>query len=165
MSLIVADTGPINYLIQIGHIELLSRLVGKMIIPSSVQAELLHDAAPADVRAWAAQAPAWVEIRVPREQLTEAKDFSATDLEVILLAKELNASLLLMDDQRARRYARALGVVTLGTLGLLEAAAARGLISLPAAIEKLRGTSFFITDELIKAALRRDTDRIRQRRT
>ena len=47
MRLIVADTGPINYLIQIGHIELLSRVAGKMVIPFSVQAELLHHAAPA----------------------------------------------------------------------------------------------------------------------
>jgi predicted nucleic acid-binding protein len=105
MSLIVADTGPINYLIQIGHVDLLSRLVGKMVIPSSVQAELLHGAASVEVRAWAAQPPAWVEIRVAREQPAGAKDVSATDQEAIVLAKELNASLLLMDDQRARRYA------------------------------------------------------------
>jgi predicted nucleic acid-binding protein len=165
MSLIVADTGPINYLIQIGHVDLLARLVGKTVISSSVQAELLHDAAPADVRTWATQPPAWVEIRVVRQQLAEAKDISATDQEAVALAKELNASLLLMDDQRARRYACALGVVTLGTLGLLEAAAARGLISLPAAIETLRRTSFFITDELIEAALRRDAERRRQQPT
>jgi hypothetical protein len=38
-----------------------------------------------------------------------------------------------MDDQQARRCASALEVITLGTLGLLEAAAARGLVSLPAA--------------------------------
>lgn len=163
MSLIVADTGPINYLIQIDHIDLLSRSVAKTVIPSSVQTEFLHDAAPVEVRGWAAQPPAWVEIRVAREQPAGANDVSATDQEAIVLAMELNASLLLMDDQRARRYARAFGVVTLGTLGLLEAAAARGLISLPAAIEKLRRTSFFITDELIEAALRRDADRLRQR--
>ena len=33
MILIVADTGPINYLIQIGHIELLARLVQKTVLP------------------------------------------------------------------------------------------------------------------------------------
>jgi len=125
MRLIVADTGPINYLIQIGHVDLLFRLARKTVISPSVQAELLHDAAPTDVRAWATQPPAWVEIRrAAREQLTEAKEISATDQEVIVLAKEVNAPLLLMDDQRARRYARAFGVVIFGTLGLLEAAAA-----------------------------------------
>src|SRR5437660_1676857 len=105
MSLILADTVPINYLIQIGQIDLLYRLVGKTVISSSVQAELLHDAAPADVRTWATQPPAWVEIRAARGQLAEAEDISATDQEAIFLAKELNASLLLVDDQQARRYA------------------------------------------------------------
>ena len=166
MSLIVADTGPINYLIQTGQVNLLSRLVEKTVLSSSVKAELLHEAAPVDVRAWATQPPAWVEIRrAAPGQLTGTKDISATDQETIVLAKELNASLLLIDDQRARRYARAFGVVTLGTLGLLEVAAARGLISLPAALEKLRRTSFFITDELIEAAIRRDAERLRQRPT
>jgi predicted nucleic acid-binding protein len=56
MILIVVD-GPINYLIQIGHIDLLSTLVDKTILPSSVRAELLDDAAPANVRAWAANPP------------------------------------------------------------------------------------------------------------
>jgi hypothetical protein len=53
MILIVVDTGPINYLIQIGHIDLLSTLADKTVLPSSVRAELLNDAAPANVRAWA----------------------------------------------------------------------------------------------------------------
>ena len=35
MILIVADTGPINYLIQIGQIELLAQLVEKTVLPAS----------------------------------------------------------------------------------------------------------------------------------
>jgi predicted nucleic acid-binding protein len=54
MILIVVDTGPINYLIQIDHIDLLSTLADKTVLPSSVRAELLNDAAPANIRAWAA---------------------------------------------------------------------------------------------------------------
>lgn len=162
MILIVADTGPINYLIQIGHVELLSQLVEKTVLPASVQAELLHEAAPAVVRAWAARPPAWVEIRAA-EQIISAKDISPADREAISLAKELNASVLLMDDSQARRCAARLGVVTMGTVGLLEAAAARDLISLRAALEKLRATSCFLAEELIENALQRDADRRRSR--
>ncbi len=53
MILIVADTGPINYLIQIGHIEILPSLVEKVVLPTSVQIELLREAAPVAVRVWA----------------------------------------------------------------------------------------------------------------
>jgi predicted nucleic acid-binding protein len=160
MILVVADTGPINYLIQIGQIELLGQLVEKAVLPASVKAELSNKAAPDAVRAWAASPPAWVETRAAA-RLVEAKDLSNADREAITLALELNATLLLMDDQQARRCAHTLGVATLGTIGLLEAAAARELVSLSSALEKLRGTSFYITDELIENALQRDAARRR----
>ena len=162
MILIVADTGPINYLIQIGHIELLAQLVEKTVLPSSVQTELLHDAAPPAVRTWAANPPAWVEIRAAKQTI-EAKDISDADREAIALARELNASVLLMDDSQARRCAARLGVVTMGTLGLLEVAAARELISLRLVVEKLRATSCFLSEELIENVLRRDAERQRNR--
>jgi predicted nucleic acid-binding protein len=160
MILIVADTGPINYLIQIGHIEVLPRLVEKVVLPASVQIELLRDAAPAVVRAWATNPPVWIEIQSAGQPI-EAKDISAADREAIALARELNAAFLLMDDSQARRCASRLGVVTMGTLGLLEAAAARGLIALRPALEKLRSTSCYLSDELIENALRRDAARPR----
>jgi predicted nucleic acid-binding protein len=87
MILIVADTGPINYLIQIGHIDLLSALVDKTVLPSSVRAELLNDAAPANVRAWAANPPGWVEIH-PAKPVMGTRDISGTDREAIALARE-----------------------------------------------------------------------------
>ena len=40
MRLIIADTGPINYLVLIGNIDLLPVLFDKVILPSAVQAEL-----------------------------------------------------------------------------------------------------------------------------
>lgn len=160
MILIVADTGPVNYLIQIGCIEVLAQLAEKTVLPASVQAELVHRAAPDVVRVWAATPPVWVEVRVAT-QLVEAKDISPADREAIALAKELGAAVLLMDDRHARLCAATLGVVTMGTVGLLEVAAARDLVSLPAALERLRGTSCFLTEDLIENALERDAARRR----
>ena len=40
MRLVIADTGPINYLILIGHIAVLSQLFDKVVLPSAVRAEL-----------------------------------------------------------------------------------------------------------------------------
>jgi predicted nucleic acid-binding protein len=143
---------------------LLATLVDKTVLSSSARAELLNDAAPPNVRAWAVNPPGWVEIHAAK-QVIGTRDISGTDREAIALARELNASFLLMDDQQARHCASALEAITLGTLGLLEAAAARGLVSLPTALEKLRRTSFFVTDELIEAALQRDTERRRRQPT
>ncbi|MEQ1853641.1 MAG: hypothetical protein ABMA01_18850 [Chthoniobacteraceae bacterium] len=99
MILIVADTGPVNYLIQIGAIGLLGRLAEKTMLPASVQAELLHQAAPEAVRAWAAAPPPWVEIRRATQPI-EGEDVSPADREAIALAKEPGAAILLMDDRK-----------------------------------------------------------------
>lgn len=160
MILIVADTGPINYLIQIDCIELLAKLAEKTVLPASVVAELLHPGAPEAVRMWMAAPPSWVEARVPMQSVEEP-DLSATDREAIALAAELEASVLLMDDQHARRCATRHGVTTMGTVGLLEVAAARHLIELSATLQKLRETSCFLTDEIVANALQRNA--VRQR--
>ena len=160
MILIVADTGPVNYLVQIGCIEVLAQVAEKTVLPASVQAELVHRAAPEAVRAWASALPDWVEVRAAT-QTVEAKDISPADREAIALARELDAAVLLMDDRHARRCAAALGVVTMGTVGLLEVAAARDLVSLPLALERLRDTSCFLPEGLIENALERDAARRR----
>jgi hypothetical protein len=65
VRLIVADTGPINYLVLIGSIDLLPILFEQVILPSAVQAELVNADAPLSVRSWIANSPAWLEVREP----------------------------------------------------------------------------------------------------
>jgi predicted nucleic acid-binding protein len=50
VRLIIADTGPINYLVLIGSIDLLPILFERVILPSAVQAELSDPDAPPLVR-------------------------------------------------------------------------------------------------------------------
>ena len=50
---VVADTSPINYLVLIGQIDLLTRLYTRILIPPAVLAELKHPLAPKPVRNWA----------------------------------------------------------------------------------------------------------------
>jgi len=40
VRLVIADTGPVNYLILIGSIDLLPALFEKIILPAAVQSEL-----------------------------------------------------------------------------------------------------------------------------
>lgn len=75
MILIVADTGPVNYLVQIGCVELLAQLAERVVLPARVLAELRHQKAPEVVRAWAAAPPAWLEVRAAL-QLFEAEDIA-----------------------------------------------------------------------------------------
>jgi len=63
VRLVIADTGPINYLLQIGHIDTLAELFGRVILPAAVRDELGRSKAPLAVRSWIADPPAWVDVR------------------------------------------------------------------------------------------------------
>src|SRR5216684_571006 len=49
--LVVADTGPLNYLVLIEAIDVLPRLFEQILVPAAVYDELAHADAPAPVRA------------------------------------------------------------------------------------------------------------------
>lgn len=158
MILIVADTGPINYLVQSGHVDVLRSLVDRVVLTALVWEELKNAGAPSSVREWSKTLPDWIEVREPSNMLVLPQQLSTADKAAVSLAAELGATLL-MDDRRGRQAAHAIGLVTIGTLGILEAASAKGLLSLPAAIERLRQTSIFLADDLYEKALERDARR------
>jgi len=158
MILIVSDTGPINYLVIIGQIGLLPQLADRIVLPFSVHGEMLDVRAPEIVRTWAGKLPDWIELRSSTPTVG-GKGLSIADREAITLARDLKATLLLTDDRKARQCAAGIGVASIGTLGILEIAAERKLISLPDALQKLRATSCFLAEELIEDALNRDRAR------
>jgi predicted nucleic acid-binding protein len=65
--------------------------------------------------------------------------------------------LILLDEKSARRIAAERGMRITGTLGILGEAAARGIVDLPTAIDRLRGTNFRCSPVLLKATLDRFT--------
>ena len=62
MSLVVSDTTPLNYLILIGHVEVLPRLFGTLLVPPAVIQEMHHPKTPPEVAAWARHLPSWLEV-------------------------------------------------------------------------------------------------------
>jgi predicted nucleic acid-binding protein len=99
VQLVIADTGPINYLVLIDHIGILPALFGKVILPGAVHDELCNVDTPEAVRRWIANAPEWIEIRHSASPAVFS-ELGAGESEAITLALELHADLLLMDDRR-----------------------------------------------------------------
>ena len=126
MRLVIADTGPINYLLLIGHIEILPALFEKVILPSAVKDELVDRDTPSLVRKWIADPPFWVDVR-QTASLTNASmaELGAGETAAITLAAELHADLLLMDDRRGVIAALERGLTVTGTMGLLARCKAR----------------------------------------
>jgi predicted nucleic acid-binding protein len=156
--IVLSDTSPLNYLVLIGHIDILPTLFGRIIIPTAVHHELLHPGTPEAVRRWIETPPSWLEIRLP-SHLEENIALGRGEVEAISLAIEINADLLLMDDRVARRMAESKGLSVVGTLNVLEASAARGLLDLSAALDKLRQTNFHVSEEILNHVLALDVER------
>ncbi|MGA8026677.1 MAG: hypothetical protein WB992_05985 [Bryobacteraceae bacterium] len=151
MLLVIADTGPINYLLLIGHIEILPALFKNVILPSVVRDELANPNAPLPVRNWIANRPFWVDVRETADFIEDAslKRLDAGEGAAILLAVELHADLLLMDDREGVIAARHKGFRVAGTLAVLTMAAHRNLLNLADAFERLKGTSFHYRQEIM----------------
>jgi predicted nucleic acid-binding protein len=127
---VICNTSPFQYLHQIDQLRILPALAGKIIVPSAVVDELaagrvagvdLPDLSQLD----------WVIVQNPAGQsaLPLITDLGAGESEVLMLALEIPASTVILDDMLARRVAGSLGLRLTGTLGLLIEAKQAGLIS------------------------------------
>ncbi|HYE63191.1 MAG TPA: DUF3368 domain-containing protein [Phycisphaerales bacterium] len=161
--IVICDTSPLNYLILIDHIEIVPKLMTDVVAPPQVLAELQRTGAADRVRAWAAQPPAWLQVRAPMEIAPDLA-LHIGESAAISLALELKPAhsvQLLMDERMGRRVARSLGLPTLGTLAVLRDAARGGLIDIETAISRLRQTRFRATEQLyeqLRQSVRREKD-------
>jgi len=128
--LVVSDTSPISTLYAVGKMNLLRDLFGEVIIPAKVFAELSRLKEFGYDLAELEGAP-WLVVRPARDS-TAVKDLSKQldpgESEAIVLAQELEADFLLIDERRGWKIANALGIKTVGVLGVLLEAKKKKLI-------------------------------------
>jgi predicted nucleic acid-binding protein len=153
MSLVVADTSPINYLLQTDLISILPRLYGEILIPTSVLLELTDQGSPFVVQNWANSLPGWVQVQSPLiTAFATSKFLHRGELDAIALAEEVEAALLLIDDAAGVRLALARGLTITGTLGVLVEAAQVGHLDIEDALDKLQRTDFRATPSVFDRA-------------
>ncbi len=152
--IVIADTGPLNYLLLIGQVGILRELYGSLTLPTAVHVELLHPKAPLIVRSWAANIPEWVEVSTPGLALS-FPELGPGEREAIALGLELGARLIVMDDAAGRTAAVSSGLPVKGLIGILEEAASRDLLDLRDAIARLKQTNIFLPDHLVRRVLKR----------
>lgn len=151
---VVTNTSPLHYLILIDEVDVLAALYAQVIIPQGVEEELRHPSTPLTVRTWMASLPGWCEVQQPRQAVPPfLMRLGVGEREAIHLALALPADLLLLDDGQGRRVARQHAIRLTGTLGILGAAAERGLLDFPTAITNLRGTSFHMPSPAVMDTL------------
>jgi len=132
-----------------------SALFGQVVIPQAVLNELQSAQAPDKVRQWFAHRPDWLVVREVQQGDPTLAHLDPGEREAIALAQELQADLILLDENRGRREAISRGFNITGTIGLLDRAGARGLIDVPTAVARLRQTSFRVSPRLLNTLLDR----------
>ena len=155
--IVVADSGPLHYLILLEQIELLRRFYGQVLVPEPVASELSVVVAPAVVREWITRPPTWVDVRpVPPETVSMISgDLDLGERAAIALAETVNADLLLIDEAAGRAEAKRRHLRVTGTLGVLRSGAERGLVNVPDLLERLKATSFYLDETLLSAVFER----------
>jgi predicted nucleic acid-binding protein len=154
--IVVSDTSPLNYLILIDYQDVLPTLFGQIIIPQAVLNELQHTRTPEKIKNWIVTKPTWLEVRaVQVSPSNKLENLDYGEREAIFLAEELGADAILIDEKDGRREAAKLGLITIGTLSVLDRAAAIGLISFAEAIDRLRKTPFREPKQIVQALLKK----------
>ncbi len=131
----VSDTSPITNLAAINQLNLLQRLYTRLIIPTAVYDEMVRvdklvpDAVEVQTLPWIQTqiVAASQQVRVFRES---QENIDLGEAEAIILALELKADLLLMDERRGRAVAMSYGLQVTGLLGVL--LQAKGNLLIPA---------------------------------
>ncbi len=143
----VVDTSVLIALSNIGRLGLLRELFSKVLVPKAV------------VEEYGEPLPSWIGVlEVKHKHLVQVlhEYLHGGEAEAIALAVELQGAVIALDDKKARRTARRLGLKVIGTLGILILAKKKGHISdLREEIEKLLHTSFQLSQDIIQKALKK----------
>jgi predicted nucleic acid-binding protein len=145
----VADTGPLNYLVLTGAVDVLKSLYGRVIVPQSVAHELQETGTPENVQAWIQKPPEWCEIRPDPPGDPSLRFLDPGERAALALALLLRADRLLIDEWEGRAEAERRHLTVTGTLGVLAEAHQQGLLEFDAALARLRQTNFYMSERLL----------------
>lgn len=124
---IVSDTSPVTSLIQIGRLELLNAVFGQVVVPKAVYDELCKVPGQQII----IDQQNWLFIDHAKDskhvKILE-KELDRGEAEAIVLALELKADYLMIDEFKGRNMAEEIGLKIIGSLGILLQAKKIGLI-------------------------------------
>ena len=146
MAETICNTSPIQYLYQLGQLDLLRQLCGIIFVPPAVVEEL------AAGRALGVSLPEvatidWVKIRRPTSEkaLPLVTNLGPGEAEVLMLALESPGAVVILDDGLARDIARAHHLPLKGTLGVLLDAKQAGFVqAVKPLLNRLQGLRFHL---------------------
>jgi uncharacterized protein len=157
LSIVVSDTSPIRALNHLGLLDALGQLFDRVYLPPAVERELTKP--PTRFAGIHLSEYAFLEIRAPQD-IPRVQRFrqmlDAGESEALVLALEIGAEALLIDESAGRAIAVGEGMPVIGTVGILSRAKTRGHIAtIGPLLDRLRAElDFFVSDQLRDEFLR-----------
>lgn len=154
---IVSNTSPLINLAIIGELDLIPKLYGTIHIPKAVFDEIVVQG-KGQAGAEQIKNSDWIKVHAVKNKLLLKSlklELDKGEAEAIVLAIELSANLILLDEKRGRLCAEQFNLRPLGLLGILVQAKKTKLIpQVKPLLEKLRHQAgFWIDDKLYRYIL------------
>ncbi len=154
MPKVVSNTTPIISLLKLNRLELLKQLYAQIYIPLAVYNEI--EAGKAKEFYKDLSKIDWIKIvGIQDEQAVKYfLDLDSGEAEAIVLATELNADLIILDEKLGRFHAKHADLKVTGTIGILLKAKTEGLIyELSPLLNELTKKNVWISEKLKREIL------------
>jgi hypothetical protein len=149
-KIVVSNTTPLITLTSIDKLDILKELYGKVYIPDAVLNEV--KAGKGKIGYFEIDTIDWI---IPRKitnvfSMNYLIDLDEGEAETIVLAEELQADIVLIDEKFARGFAEIRGLTLSGSLGVLLEAKKKGIISqLKPLIEQMLANRRYLSEKII----------------
>jgi predicted nucleic acid-binding protein len=147
---VVSNTTPLITLTSIDKLDILKELYGKVYIPNAVLNEI--KAGKGKIGYFEIDTIDWI---IPQKitnvfSMNYLIDLDDGEAETIILAEELQADIVLIDEKFARGFAEIRGLTLSGSLGVLLEAKKKGIISqVKPLIEKMLANRRYLSEKII----------------
>lgn len=153
---LIFNASPLIVLAKADLLNCLIPLGNQIWIPQAVVDEVSAVKSQSDpARVWLADKDAIIHAPIPILPFVMAWDLGDGESAVLSLADSIDDSYAVLDDQAARHCAQAMGLTSIGTLGLILMAKQKGLIqSARQALDDVIAAGLFISQHHVDSILR-----------
>ena len=151
----MVDTSALQYLFRIGQLDILQTLFDEVLVADAVEQELNRGKSTGylvpNITDYS-----WITIERPDSHSIpiELKSLGDGECASILLARETSVDQVILDDLDARYAAKTLGLLIIGTIGILMRAKEQNLIpKIAPLLEQLIDAGMWISSEIKQYAL------------
>lgn len=149
---VISDSSCLILLSKIGRLDILKGLYQEIFIPEAVYEEVT---AKKDTAESLLQTSDWIRVCkvIDRDRLEDMPpQLHLGEREAILLYTDLNADLIIIDDNNARKEAARRGLRITGIIGILARAKDAGMIpAVRPLVEQLEREHFYISQDILNA--------------